>query len=819
MAGVTHLEETDICELERGFWTLQGATGSGQLDLTCLTQLVSPPVPASACAGLFRALDVNGDGHVDFKELCCGISAACRGPTAERIKFAFKIFDLDRDAVLNASELKHMIEILAFVWREASGSSPTDGPDLETLQTRLTEGCLALEDFVMWGLGEGTEAVSPLLELLFQVCHVALGLRPRCRHHERDIALGWLRREERRGYRVGQFWYLVGSGWWRNWNSYTSTSPSLGERCGCGPSQGGTPPEEGIACDESFTTSSTTEEEENGSRGADTCSLASSSGVSSAGGGSLGGGKRVPGGAVSVAPPQPPGPVDNSGLVCEPPGGQRAVPTLTGEGGALRRDVTLVQHRDFELVPDSLWKALQHWYGGPLPLPRQVISCDGGVDLELYPLNLRILRHVQAGCAAPQPSTWGGVVGGYGAAALSSMSAMPPPPPAAPRRYLAHTAAFSRLANVRQVSEFLAGRLGLRTEELRLWHCPSDGNIPCLLEDELCSLASAGMQDWDQVLLEVRNRDLTWPEELGALLEPSRARGVATQQPPPGATGLHNLGNTCFMNAALQAVSNTRPLTQYFRLDGGRLRELNAGNPLGTRGQVARRYAELCRELWAGEQRSVAPLRMRLCVTRHAPHLGGGGQHDSQELLAWLLDALHEDLNRADTARGTKRQYTELRDSGGRPDAEVATEAWQHHLDRDHSVITDLFYGQLKSKVTCQTCGHESVRFDPFNLLSLPLPMEEGLILCEALVVRLDGTAPVRYGSRLGTDARLSDLKRALANMCGVPAHRLRLAEVQDSQIRRILADSARINSYSPLDLTAYEIATDGKIQNTFVCF
>jgi hypothetical protein len=36
----------------------------------------------------------------------------------------------------------------------------------------------------------------------------------------------------------------------------------------------------------------------------------------------------------------------------------------------------------------------------------------------------------------------------------------------------------------------------------------------------------------------------------------------------------------------------------------------------------------------------------------------------------------------------------------------------------------DLFHGQLKSKVTCKVCGHESVRFDPFNYLSLPLPME-----------------------------------------------------------------------------------------------
>ena len=38
--------------------------------------------------------------------------------------------------------------------------------------------------------------------------------------------------------------------------------------------------------------------------------------------------------------------------------------------------------------------------------------------------------------------------------------------------------------------------------------------------------------------------------------------------------------------------------------------------------------------------------------------------------------------------------------------------------------MVDLFHGQLKSKVTCRQCHHESVRFDPFNVLSLPLPME-----------------------------------------------------------------------------------------------
>jgi ubiquitin C-terminal hydrolase len=104
-----------------------------------------------------------------------------------------------------------------------------------------------------------------------------------------------------------------------------------------------------------------------------------------------------------------------------------------------------------------------------------------------------------------------------------------------------------------------------------------------------------------------------------------------------------------------------------------------------------------------------------------------------QELLAFLLDGLHEDLNRV-----KDKPYIEYPDSNGRPDEELAAEAWQNYRARNDSFIADHFQASPSQPLTApptppappHTHTHTATGEVPFVVLvSTLLELERQLIV------------------------------------------------------------------------------------------
>ncbi|PYH94626.1 UCH-domain-containing protein [Aspergillus ellipticus CBS 707.79] len=285
-------------------------------------------------------------------------------------------------------------------------------------------------------------------------------------------------------------------------------------------------------------------------------------------------------------------------------------------------------------------------------------------------------------------------------------------------------------------------------------------------------------------------------------------RGRRKDGKPRGCTGLSNLGNTCYMNSALQCVRSVEELTHYFLNDVYK-KDLNPSNPLAHNGDVAKAYANLLRQIYdeAG-QSSFAPRQLKHTIGRYGPAFSGYGQQDSQEFLLFLLDGLQEDLNRI-----MKKPYIEKPDStdemvhNKKALHDFADTCWDIYKARNDSVITDLFAGMYKSTLVCPACDKVSIIFDPFNNLTLQLPIEN-LWAKEIFYFPL-GKKPVLVDVEIDKNASIKSLKEQVAKKMGSDPQRLVMSEIYKYKFYKLfdntssIADSQISNND---DIAIYEV-------------
>eukprot|EP00045_Choanoeca_perplexa_P016366 m.219923 g.219923 ORF g.219923 m.219923 type:complete len:1694 (+) comp17238_c0_seq1:227-5308(+) len=811
----------DIKSLERKYHQLRPLAQGSNYDRKAFIDQSCPPLSEALASRWFQLLDADHNGDLSFRELLEGVANTCFGDKTDRLKSLFTWFDVANTNVLTSPEVFGMLNALydlkkaltsprqpgpIAASRASSGlrsttpsinvtlkedaieattlfSSASTQPEVATVAAELLSSkfCSDVElgvhpsEFVDWAVA--TRHLDMLLDALDQYKHLVLCLRPATPEAEGDIIQAAMRRhrpmalelsDEKQRPRA----FLVATSWWRRWMQHVGKEKKGRREPGASPSKnGGSSPRRLNRLRRGSTASANTQVS---SRDRDSPS--------------------------AVTPPPP---INNEPLVLV----ARNKLTVSDWGAKLRPDVA--KDRDFKLLSEEIWTALVTWYGGGPALPRPLFRSedDGKVSVEIHPLTLRILHYTSK------------------AKLFSGLSAkLGMESDKAPEDEKLHTSLWFYTdcscndtvghvvkTVVKAQAKLADGRRDAGNVGARLWDY-TNAKLPVLLSDERVKVAQAGIVDNHSLLLEIRNADLSWPSEMLAVARASALNdGVqdVTMDPAAvdkadgkarikGLTGLSNLGNTCFMNSALQCLSHTSPLTEYC-LTRRHFMELNVDNPLGYKGVVAKRYGDLVRQLYDG-RRSVAPLKLRSAIQEVAPLFAGNQQHDAQELLAFVLDGLHEDLNRV-----TEKPYVERKDSDGRPDSIVAREHWQNHVARNRSIMVDLFHFQLRSQLKCMECGFTSVTFDPVSSLPLPLP-SEGACTVELTLQRLDGKVPTKYALEVEPDCDYLTIKQSLAKVCNLGAEQMIVADVVRGVIMRVMMDREKFHGGGRVALRVFEV-------------
>ena len=159
--------------------------------------------------------------------------------------------------------------------------------------------------------------------------------------------------------------------------------------------------------------------------------------------------------------------------------------------------------------------------------------------------------------------------------------------------------------------------------------------------------------------------------------------------------GLANIGATCYMNATLQCLSHSINLSNYF------LEKKN--QKLIKSKQLSNAFLEVIKRLWIKSYNKnktyYEPHDFKNIISDMNPLFQGIAANDSKDLVNFILQQLHEELNKPNL-----NQVNDTRELNQYDEKQMFLSFFEEFKNNQRSVISDNFYFIIETKTECLNC-------------------------------------------------------------------------------------------------------------------
>ena len=178
------------------------------------------------------------------------------------------------------------------------------------------------------------------------------------------------------------------------------------------------------------------------------------------------------------------------------------------------------------------------------------------------------------------------------------------------------------------------------------------------------------------------------------------------------ANGLDNVGATCYMNATLQCLAHIEELTK----DLLKNKKVNLLSSNKYKYKLSYAFMEVLQNLWQNNSiTSYSPNHFKDVISRMNPLFAGVQANDSKDLVLFLMETMHNELNTAKINYIQSQNYNQY-------NYEQTFNLFAKYFSNNYqSVISNLFYGMYNSMMTCYNCNLTTHNVQCFNILIFPL--------------------------------------------------------------------------------------------------